>query len=134
MASSFVMLLQIVDAARDVLDAVLQDLLSDLFLIEDDNFLDQTYAALQILADGQNLADHNRRPRKRLQHSQLSALDTLRNVHFPFTGEQRDYAHLAQVDAYRILNRFKRAWGLVEFDVLADLSFVLKLFVEGRGS
>ena len=55
------MLLQLVDAARGVLDAVLQDLLSDLFLIEDDNFLDRAYAALQILANGQNLADHNRR-------------------------------------------------------------------------
>jgi hypothetical protein len=31
------MLLQLVDAARGVLDAVLQDLLSDFFLIEDDN-------------------------------------------------------------------------------------------------
>jgi hypothetical protein len=32
-AGSFAMLLQLVDAARDVLDAVLQDLLGDLFLI-----------------------------------------------------------------------------------------------------
>src|SRR5712692_741995 len=128
------MLLQLVDAARGDLDAVLQDLLSDLFLIEDDNFLDRAHAALQIFANGQNLADHNRRARKRLQHSPLSALDTLRNVHLAFAGEQRDYAHLAQVDACRVLNRFKRAWGLVEFDGLADLSFVLKLFVEDGGS
>jgi hypothetical protein len=38
------MLLQLVDAARDVVDAVLQDLLGDLFLIEDDNLLDRAYA------------------------------------------------------------------------------------------
>src|SRR6266851_3081212 len=134
MASSFVMLLQLVDLARGVLDAVLQDLLSDLFLIEDDNFLDRACAELQILANGQNLADHNRRARQRLQHSPLSALDALRNVHLAFAGEQRDYAHLAQVDACRVLNRFKKAWGLVDFDGLADLYFRLKLFVEGRGS
>jgi len=36
-----VMLPQLVDASRDVLDAVLQDLFGDLFLIEDDNFLDR---------------------------------------------------------------------------------------------
>jgi len=52
------MLLQFVDAARDVLDAVLQDLLGDLFLIEDDNLIDRAYAMLQILANGQDLADH----------------------------------------------------------------------------
>ena len=55
------MLLQLVDAARDVLDAVLQDLLGDLFLIEDDNLHDRTYAALQIFANGQDLVDHNGR-------------------------------------------------------------------------
>jgi len=52
------MLLQLVDAARDVLDAVLQDLLGDLFLTEDDNLIDRAYAMLQILANGQDLADH----------------------------------------------------------------------------
>ena len=57
-AGSFVILLQLVDAARDVLDAVLQDLLGDLFLIEDDNLIDRAYAMLQILANGQDLADH----------------------------------------------------------------------------
>lgn len=39
-AGSFVMLLQLVDTAPDVLGAVLQDLLCDLFLIENDNLLD----------------------------------------------------------------------------------------------
>jgi hypothetical protein len=41
-----------------VLEAVLQDLLGDLFLIEDDNLIDRAYAMLQILANGQDLADH----------------------------------------------------------------------------
>src|SRR6266853_1753683 len=70
----------------------------------------------------------------RFKSSPLSALDALRDVHLVFAGEQRDYAHLAQVDACRVLNRFKKAWGLVDFDGLAELYLRLKLFVEGRGS
>jgi hypothetical protein len=45
------MLLQLVDAVRDVFDTVLQVLLGDFFVIEDHNFLDRAYAALQILAN-----------------------------------------------------------------------------------
>ena len=127
------MFLQLVDAVRDVLDAVLQDFLGDLFLIEDDNPLDRAYAALQILANDQDLADHNRRTRKRLQRVQLSALDALGNVNFPFAGEQRHRAHLAQVDARRIDCLFKRASGQVERDVLAGLHFLFKPVFEGRG-
>jgi hypothetical protein len=37
-----------------------QDLIGDFFLLENDNFRDRAYAALQILAHGQNLANHNR--------------------------------------------------------------------------
>src|SRR5216684_4913979 len=114
MASSFVMLPQIVDAARDVFDAVLQDLLSDLFLIEDDSFLDRARAAPQILANGQDLSDHNRRAGERLQCAQLSTLDALGDFHFPFSGEQWDRAHLAQVDAHWIVGLFKSTTGGIE--------------------
>jgi hypothetical protein len=127
------MFVQLVDPARDVLDAVLQDFLGDLFLVEDDNSLDRAYAALQILANDQDLADDNRRARKRLQRPQLSALDALGNAHFPFAGEQRHCAHLAQVDARRIDSLFKRASGQVEREVLAGLHFLFKPVFEGRG-
>src|ERR1017187_10099084 len=119
------MLLHLIDALRDVLDAVLQDRLGDPFLIEDDNLLARAYAALQILANDQDLSDHKGRAWKRLQRAELSALDALGNVHFPFAGEQRHYAHLAQVDAHRIVGLFKSLWSQVE---LADLQFLLKLF------
>ena len=126
------MLLQFVDAARDFFDAVPQDLLGDLFLIEDDNFLDRAHAALQILANDQDLSDHNRRAGKRLQRAQLSALDALGDIHFPFSGEQRHRAHLAQVYPHRIVGLFEGATGGIEFDFAAALHFLIKLFVEGR--
>ena len=40
-AGCFVMLLQLIDAARDVLDMLLQNLLGDLFIIEDDSFFNR---------------------------------------------------------------------------------------------
>jgi hypothetical protein len=55
------MLFQLVDAARKVLDAVLQNLFGNRFLIESNNFPDRAYTVLQILANRQNLMDHNRR-------------------------------------------------------------------------
>ncbi len=55
------MLPQLVGASRKVLNAVLQDLLGDLFLIEDDNVPDRTYATIQILSHGHDLADHDGR-------------------------------------------------------------------------
>src|ERR1035438_2027604 len=51
----------LIDALRDVLDAVPQGRLGDPFLIEDDNLLDRAYAALQILANDQDLSDHKGR-------------------------------------------------------------------------
>src|SRR5437870_4654396 len=74
------MLLQLVDAAGDVLDAVLQDLLSDIFLIEDDNFLDRAYAALQVLANGQDLADHNGRACDRYSENLFDVMATLKTT------------------------------------------------------
>src|SRR5712664_2206074 len=82
-----VMLPQLVDASRDVLDAVLQDLFGDLFLIEDDNFLDrERYAALQVLTNGQErvvvqrlirIARKLRKPRRRTRLCLLLALFSL---------------------------------------------------------
>src|SRR5439155_5092007 len=47
LALLYVMLPQLVDASRDVRDAVLQDLFGDLFLVEDDKFLHRAHTALQ---------------------------------------------------------------------------------------
>jgi hypothetical protein len=123
------MLLQLIDAARDVLDTALRNLLGDLFLIEDDDFLNRASAALQIVANGQNLVDHNGRARKCFQGGELSPLDTLGNVHLPFAREQRRGAHLPQVNAHRIAGRFRSAWSQVKLDLLC---FLGKLLLETR--
>ena len=46
----------LIDFSGELIEAVLQDLLGDLFLIEDDDFFDRAYASLQILAHGKDLA------------------------------------------------------------------------------
>ena len=96
------MLVQFVDAARDVFDTLLQDLIGDLFLVEDNDVLNRAQAAFKILAHGYHLLDHNRRARKGLQRSDLSALDALGNFHFFFASEKRRCAHLAQVNSHRV--------------------------------
>ena len=53
------MLFQLVDAARKILDAVLQDLFGNLFLIEANYVPDRAYSLPQILANRQYLPDHN---------------------------------------------------------------------------
>src|SRR6266550_6801541 len=125
MAGSFVMLLHFADAGRDFLDAVLEDLLGNLFLRKDNDFLDRAYAALQVLAYGQDQANHHGRARKRLQNAQLSALDTLTNIYFPYAGKQRHHAHLAQVYAHRIIGLFKTVWSQTDLNVLAGPNSLL---------
>src|SRR5262249_42466767 len=123
-------LVHLVDAVRSRLDARLNDLVSDFFLIENHYFFDRTNAALQILADSQHFIDNDRRTRNRLQNAKLSALDSLRNLNFTFTGKQGNGSHLAQIHADGIVGFFQSAGSKVEFYVLAGLDvfeFVLEI-------
>ncbi len=124
---------QIVDAAGDVLQAILDHFLGDLLLVEEHDLLDRAHAALQVLADSHDFANHDGRARQRFQHPQLPALDALGDLHFALAGEQRDRAHLAQVHAHRIVGFFQRAGGQVEFHVLARFQFGIELLVERAG-
>ncbi len=65
----FIVALQFVDPASDVLQAIDYDFFGDLFLVEEDDFLDGTDAPLQIFADGDDLANHDGRTRERFQHA-----------------------------------------------------------------
>jgi hypothetical protein len=56
----------------------------------------------------------------------------LGNFHFPFSGEQRHCAHLAQVDPHWIVEFFKGITGGIEFDFAAALHFLIKVFFDGR--
>ena len=63
------------------------------------NIADGGDAALQILAQLDDFADHQRRARERLAHGPLAAFVALGELDFALAGEQRDGAHLAQVHA-----------------------------------
>src|ERR1039458_1763135 len=79
----------VVDLAGELIQAVLQDLVGDLLFVEGDHFLDRAHALLEVLAHGQQFADHNRRPRQGLEHADLAALNSFSDFHFAFTREQR---------------------------------------------
>src|SRR5579872_6115699 len=127
-----VVLGHLVNAAHHVLEAVLQDFVGDLFLVEGDDFLDGAHAAAKVVAQGEDFPDHDGRAGKRLKHSVLAALDALGNFHFAFAGEQRNGAHFAQVHAHRVVGFFQRPRSQVELDVLAHLHVVGLVQAGGR--
>ena len=116
-----VMLVQFVDAAGNVVDTLLQNLIGDFFFVEDHHVFDRAQSAFQVFAQRQHLLDHNRRARKRFQRSKLSALDALGNLHFLLAGEQRRSAHLAQVNPHRDHWPSRGTRSQVEFDFFAVL-------------
>src|ERR671930_159962 len=122
-----IVLAQFLDAPGDVLEPVLQDLLRELFFVEDDHFLDGAHTTFQIFADRQNLADDNGRAGKRLEHTELPAFDTLGDLHLAFARKQRDRAHLPQVHAYRIVGLLESARREVELHIFAGLDLLLEL-------
>src|ERR1019366_9535334 len=128
-----VVLRQFVDPAGDVLQTVEDHFFRDLLFVEEHDFLDGAHTALQVLTNGNDLANHDGRARQRFQHPQLSALDALGELDFAFAGQQRDRAHLAQVHAHRVVGFFQRAGGKVEFNVLARFQFGIEFLVERAG-
>ena len=128
-----VMLVELVDLAGDVFQAIEQHLFGDLVLVEEHHFLDGTDAALEVFAHGDDLADDDRRTRQRLEHAQLAALDALGDFHFAFAGEQRNGAHLAQVHANGVVGLLESARGEVELDVFTGFDVALIELVERAG-
>ena len=110
---------QRVDAAYGGLDARLHHLFGELFLVEDHHFFDVAHAALEVFAQGDDLANHDRRARDGLEHAHLAALDALGDFDFALAGEQRHGAHLAQVHAHRVVGFFHRPRRKVQLDVFA---------------
>ena len=124
-----VVLVQLVDAAGDIFQPVKQHLFGDFFVIEENDFLDGANSAFQVLADGDDLANHDWRTRQRLQNPKLSALDALGDFDFAFTRKQRNRSHLAQIHADRIVGLLHRARREVQFHVLAGFDFTVELLV-----
>ena len=108
-----------VDAAGGLADAGLHHVLGELLFVEGHHFLHIAHAALQVLAEGDDLANDHGRAGQRLHHAKLSTLDALGDFDFAFTGEQRDGAHLAQVHADGVVGLFQRSRGQVQLDVFA---------------
>ena len=111
------------DARHRGTHARLHHVFGELFLVEDHDFFHVAHAALQVLAQRHNLANHDRRTRNRLQHAHLAALDTLGNLHFAFARQQRHGAHLAQIHAHGVVGLFQGSRGQVELDILAVFQF-----------
>ena len=83
------------DLGRCLLDACLQHLFGDLFFVEDDHFLDVAHAALEVFAEGDDLANDDRGAGDGLHDADLPALYAFRDLDFAFAREERDGAHLA---------------------------------------
>ena len=120
----FEVLVERLDAAGRLLDTRDHDLFGDLLLVEDHHFLDVADAALQVFAESDDLAHHDRRPRDRLHHAHLAALDALGDLDLALAGQQGHRAHLAEVHADRVVGFFVGARGQVELDARAFLVLV----------
>ena len=121
---------QRVDAGHGGADARLHHFLGELLFVEDDDFLDVAHAALEVLAQGHDLANDDGRAGDGLEHAHLAALNALGDLDLALAGEQRNGAHLAQVHAHRVVGFFQGAGGQVELDVLA--LFQLEVLVAGE--
>src|SRR6202034_2620435 len=118
---------QSVDAADSHPDTRLQNLLGDLFLVEDHHFLDVAHATLEVLAQSDDLANDDGRTGDSLENPQLPTLNALGNLNFAFSGQQWYSSHFAQVHANGVISFLECARCEVEFDVLALLTLALEL-------
>src|SRR5450432_1403477 len=118
LVSRLVVLVEFGNLPGYLLRALLQNLFRDFFVVDNDRVLDGAQPALQVRPYGQHLQNHDRRARKRLQFRELSAFDTLGNLHFLLSSEQRRSAHLAQINPYRIGGGIGGAGRQVEFDLV----------------
>src|SRR6185437_11802960 len=117
---------QNIDPADRLTNASLQNLFSELFLVEDHHFLHVPHAALQVFAQRNDLANHNRRARDGLHHAHLPALNALGNLNLALARQQRNRAHLAQVHAHGVVGLLQCSRSQVKLDVLAFLALAFK--------
>jgi len=80
---------------------------------------------LQLGADFQEFLNCDWRPADCFLRLELAALDALGNDDFAFAREQRNHAHLAQIQTNRIVRLLQSAGGEIEFNVFVRLFFFI---------
>src|SRR6266478_1432010 len=83
-------------------------------IVELHDFFDRPRALAQILANRDQLFNHDRRPRDRLHYHQLPALDALGNRDFAFARQQRHRSHFTQIHAHGIVRLFHRTRSQIQ--------------------
>ena len=123
-------LVELVDLGEEFLQPLVDNLFGDFLFVEGDQLLDGADAFFEVLAQGEEFTNHDRRARKRLQDAVLATLDALGDFDFAFAREQRNGSHLAQIHADGIIGFFQRAGGEVEFDVLGAFFYFFEFFFQ----
>ena len=106
-----VKLVERVDLGEKFFQALVDDLFRDFLFVEGHQLFDGADALLEVLAQGEEFTNHNRRARKRLQNAVLPTLDPLGDFHFAFAREQGNGSHLAQIHADGVIGFFQSARG-----------------------
>ena len=102
-----------------------------------DEIVELVVSTLEQLSDLGNPQLNQSGPADGLLHPQLPALHTASEIHFAFTGQQRNGAHFAQVHAYRVvgINRFFgllcRELLFLNFLRMEEISFFVERKSEG---
>src|SRR5216683_2720434 len=130
--SGLVQFRNLVDVLERLLGLVGDLFFGQLFVVKLHDLFDRPHALAQIVADGNQLFDDDRRARDGLHHHQLPALDALGDGDFALARQQRHGAHLTQVHADGIVRFFQRtgcqvevAAAFVGVRVVLDDNFVL---------
>src|SRR5712692_1943242 len=104
----------LIDVSQRLLGLVGDFLFGQLFVVELHDLFDGAHAFAQIVANGNQLFDDDRRARDRLHYHELPTLDALGDGDFALARQQRHGAHLAQIHADGIVRFFQRTGCQIE--------------------
>src|SRR6266566_710898 len=112
--SRFVELGNLVNRFQRLLGFVGDFFFGELLVVELNDFLDGAHTLAQVVADGNQFLDDNRRARDGAHDHELAALNALRDRDLAFARQERNCAHLAQIHAHGIVGFLERAGGKVQ--------------------
>ena len=97
----------LVDVLERLLGLVGDLFFGQLFVVKLHDLFDRANALAQIVADGNQFFNNDRRAGDGLHHHELAALDALGDSDFALARQQRHGAHLAQIHAHGIVRFFQ---------------------------